>query len=1026
MKRIIAWLLCLLMTVSLIPAALADGEEPAQQPEPSIETMEEPVEEPEPAEEPEPVEEPELQSLTLPDSETAMPQATATGVTSYTYEVAPILAPFPYYVYVKTDNPDPESFRLIDRDSSLYSAGSEGEIYRRTSATSGVSIKCEPGTYYVTQYCFLDVAYEDKSIARVNGGYIFEARKAFSDGGELVLQEIEHYGESIFTHKYRDTDVTVTCPKMTTYMNYLVDTYTDPSKTLFENLSSLQNGMEEISVYPRWLYDKDRPNEDTPYPYLYSSGYPEHLLMDGYDMYKRSTEDMFITKAYPYVLDSLSFPSVIWRIAKRLEPDAEIKWNDCYHWLIDVTWDGETRSFGGAGNGGTEPLYTDRLATRFTFDGSANDLACTGDFSAFVDQVMIYDQNAQDDAAYYMDLVQGSTYDAAIRATGGTWIRLRGGDYKPYYGYVVPHGDACMVASKAWVDGKYVNEYERAALNESFEDHPYADILVHDVSYVDHDGEPHTQDVIFSYDREHEDWRAPYFYSNANYYFYSWTIPDELIMSSEEAEAYVRAEIAENGNRLPTEGLCYDGTEFPGTPFSNTPVTGITLPAEYTIVSSNRSALMPVTLNPEGARCVYLTWESSDPDVATVDCRKYYGGSKIEVKKIGTTTLTATTYDGGYTATCVLHVISNIIFEEQPEDQTVKNSGSATFRVRVSLREGSMSNVTYRWESSEDGGKTWQKVYYLDGATKDTLTFPAYRFKSGTLFRCAVIEGGQTAYSNTAKFTIRTPELGSIEFADGAVGYKGDTAYVVYNGKAQKPKVVAKDTDGGVIGESRYTLTYRDNTNPGTAYADVTMNGKTVSLMFKIYLPATEKTFVENRADGIRITWNPVPGAKGYVIYRRAWNLVSAGWTTFERWNNTAGTEWTDTKVYAGTRYQYGVKAYFGNPMDNFNLGLVGPLKTTVRITTRSLRSVEPGTRQLTVKWEGSRVFTGYQVQIAADSGFTKDVQTLKITDPSVYRTTFKNLKAGKTYYARVRSYQLFDTMTYFGEWSNVTSGKVK
>ena len=42
-------------------------------------------------------------------------------VTQYTYEVTPILTPYCYYVYVKTDNPDPTSFCLSDKDSKYWS-----------------------------------------------------------------------------------------------------------------------------------------------------------------------------------------------------------------------------------------------------------------------------------------------------------------------------------------------------------------------------------------------------------------------------------------------------------------------------------------------------------------------------------------------------------------------------------------------------------------------------------------------------------------------------------------------------------------------------------------------------------------------------------------------------------------------------------------------------------------------------------------------------------------------------------------
>ncbi len=288
---------------------------------------------------------------------------------------------------------------------------------------------------------------------------------------------------------------------------------------------------------------------------------------------------------------------------------------------------------------------------------------------------------------------------------------------------------------------------------------------------------------------------------------------------------------------------------------------------------------------------------------------------------------------------------------------------------------------------------------------------------------------------------------GTIEWNSADVQYKGTTPYVIANGSAQRPRFTVKDANGNTVNASNYTYQYRENTNAGTGYVIVTFSGAysgTAQAWFKIYLPATTYTTVENVTDGIRIVWEPVEGAAGYVIYRRAWSSTTNGWTTFERWNNTTGTTYIDGtdashKVYAGTRYQYGVKAYFarrtdpvsgaaigGNVGDNYNLGMVGPLKTTVRITTRTLNSVTAGSNQMTVKWSASLVFTGYQVQYATNSAFTKGLKTVKITNPKTAQTVIKSLTSSKTYYVRVRSYHEFEGMTYYGGWSNVLSCKVK
>lgn len=273
-----------------------------------------------------------------------------------------------------------------------------------------------------------------------------------------------------------------------------------------------------------------------------------------------------------------------------------------------------------------------------------------------------------------------------------------------------------------------------------------------------------------------------------------------------------------------------------------------------------------------------------------------------------------------------------------------------------------------------------------------------------------------------------------IEFDPQDVEFKGTTPFVIYDGTEKRPRVTVRNRETGETIDPRYySVRYWDNIEAGTAKLEVNMHRGYIGSAqswFKIYLPPTVGTTVENIGDGIRITWDPVEGAKGYVIYRRAWNLISSGWTTFERWFNTTETSWVDGsdethKVYAGTRYQYGVKAYPRDPMDNYDLGIVGPLKTTVRITTRTLNSATAGSRRLTAKWTPSKVFTGYQLQCATDEAFTENLKEVVIDDWQTDEYTVKSLKS-RRYYVRIRSYHEFEGMTYYGEWSNVLNCKVK
>ena len=353
------------------------------------------------------------------------------------------------------------------------------------------------------------------------------------------------------------------------------------------------------------------------------------------------------------------------------------------------------------------------------------------------------------------------------------------------------------------------------------------------------------------------------------------------------------------------------------------------------------------------------------------------------------------------------------------------------------------SGMTYVNDWAFQGCTALTDVYYNGTEAQRNEKFPDY----------AMGKDNDALKNATWHFILEDerPVDASIAFGEGVL-YKGTTPYVLANGMAQAPELIIKDENGTPIGPLYYDAVFSENTLPGTAYVDVTFkNGYsgTAQGWFKIYLPATKKTTVENVTEGIRITWAPVEGAAGYVIYRRAWSTTTNGWTSFERWWNVTGTSWIDGsdqnhKVYAGTRYQYGVKAYFerrldpiagteigGNvndPSGNYNLGIVGPLKTTVRITTRELKSVEAGSKKLTAKWGPSRNFTGYELQYATDANFTQNVRTVVIEqkDNIVSSYTVTGLTSGKTYYVRVRSYHEFEGFNYKGEWSNMLSCKVK
>mgnify|MGYP002856340052 CR=1 FL=1 len=96
-------------------------------------------------------------------------------------------------------------------------------------------------------------------------------------------------------------------------------------------------------------------------------------------------------------------------------------------------------------------------------------------------------------------------------------------------------------------------------------------------------------------------------------------------------------------------------------PSSIVPVTGITLNKTTTSIPNGETETLVATVIPENATKQTVTWTSSDMNVATVSA------GVVTAVGVGTSTITATTVDGGFTASCDVTVATGHDEREQLE-----------------------------------------------------------------------------------------------------------------------------------------------------------------------------------------------------------------------------------------------------------------------------------------------------------------------------------------------------------------------
>ena len=464
--------------------------------------------------------------------------AAGAGITKYTYEVKPIISPYYRFIYVKTDNPRPDSFSLRDPES-IYSSDGEEPQFR------------------LSDWIYPDVKYENPAAYRVKGGYIFEAWDN-PDGGPLML-----WDNSTKT----DTGIRVQCPRLKQRADIAIDMFTKPEMTFFEKLDAIQAGLRQYAIYPRPVYDTSRRSSTKPWPYLASSPYAELTLNEHYLMFEK-LHGMLLQEAYPFVLDSASFPNTMAAAAKKLQPDCMFTGGGV-HWRVGIICNGETRIYGGAGMGGNDPIGTNRLEQIFSFDDTASDWNTSGTMETFNEKLSGFREIAESDVAPYKDLVEGETFQNTIRKTNGTWVLV--GRELFYenpafmisrsecgFTYLIPRSEgAPSHIRNAWVDGRYIGSKENIfILGERFEDHPKANIVLHNVHYTDSQGEEHCGDVVYGYREESDCWE-------------SWIqgqdhVTDELRLTKEQV---AQMSLDCNTFKFPSSGLRYDGAVESGTPF---------------------------------------------------------------------------------------------------------------------------------------------------------------------------------------------------------------------------------------------------------------------------------------------------------------------------------------------------------------------------------------------------------------------------------------------------------------------------
>lgn len=228
------------------------------------------------------------------------------------------------------------------------------------------------------------------------------------------------------------------------------------------------------------------------------------------------------------------------------------------------------------------------------------------------------------------------------------------------------------------------------------------------------------------------------------------------------------------------------------------PVTGITVTPSTLELEVGETNSLVVTVAPENASDKTYTWLSSDPSVVTV------ADDMVTAVGTGNATLTATTNDGNFTATCAVSVseVSVTGITIAPASATIPTGMSQKLTVQITPDNAAEKRYTWTSSNPEVATVAFDEVTaYSEGTTTLTAT---------------TIDGGFTATCEITVGKIQATSSGGYYFGDIYNVKSGNYYFFMLSGNVTEEALVINGDGLAIVFDMNSPLATAPNIAPGT------------------------------------------------------------------------------------------------------------------------------------------------------------------------------------------------------------------
>lgn len=244
-----------------------------------------------------------------------------------------------------------------------------------------------------------------------------------------------------------------------------------------------------------------------------------------------------------------------------------------------------------------------------------------------------------------------------------------------------------------------------------------------------------------------------------------------------------------------------------------------------------------------------------------------------------------------------------------------------------------------------------------------------------------------------------------------------------YTGNTYTPNVTVTDSSTGktLVAGTDYTVTYSNNTNPGTASVTVTALSKNYTgskvISFKITSAAVSGLRTSTiKNNSIKLAWSKQDYADGYQICNSSNRVVAT----------TTKNSYTVTGLKSCTTYKYKVRSYVENTDGSVSYGNFSTaVSAKTLLDTPKLTAKSTARGKVTLTWTKVSKATGYEIYYSTKKdGIYTRLKTISKSSSRKYVDS--GLASGEKYYYTIRAYRTSNGVKTYSNYNTIKSVKVK